>query len=52
MTADDIPEIFKKLPVSDKDKLLAYNRNGEVFKPGKKPASIYDETRISHKKYE
>jgi hypothetical protein len=41
MTDDDITEIFKKLPVSEKDKLLVYNRNGEVFKPGKKPASLY-----------
>lgn len=52
MTGDEIPEIFKKLPVSEKDTLLVYNRSGEVFKPGKKPANIYDSIHISHKKYE
>lgn len=51
MTGDEIPEIFKKLPVSENDKLLVYNRGGEVFKPSKKPANIYESIHINYKKY-
>ena len=52
MTGDEIPEIFKKLPVSENNKLLVYNRGGEVFKPSKKPANIYESIHINYKKYE
>lgn len=36
ITCDELSEVYRKLPISEKDKIYVYNKNGEIFKPENK----------------
>jgi hypothetical protein len=52
ITNDEISEIGKKLPCSKEVKILVCNMDGVISKPEKKPINMYEELKISMKKYD